>query len=202
MTLGEVLQVSGVSGAVTAVLFVLADFWKPFFAAYLGKKGERLANAEDIEKILREVKLVTAETEAIKAQFSGGLWERQTLWNKRVEVYAELLASITDYLNACTDAFSAHNLRKADPAQPHCDQLLLEAGEKIKASQKRQQLATASFLLFSGNEVMAKFRDFTGLSDAALTPGGNLAEVFAPIHNAIAELSFAMRREIEFERKV
>lgn len=99
MTISELLQVAGVSGAVTAVLFVLADFWKAFFAAYLRKKGERLANAEDIEKILCEVKLVTAETETVKAQISGGLWERQMLWNKKVEMYAELLAANADFLN-------------------------------------------------------------------------------------------------------
>ena len=39
----------GVSGAVTAVLFILADFWKPFFAAYLGKRG----NGSRTPRILR-----------------------------------------------------------------------------------------------------------------------------------------------------
>lgn len=86
MTLSEVFATAGVSSVTTAILFSVAGFWKPYFSSYLAKKGERLANAEDIERILKEVQLVTAETETIRAQIAAGAWDRQTLLIKRIEV--------------------------------------------------------------------------------------------------------------------
>ena len=50
-------------------------FLEAFLRGVSRQKGERLANAEDIEKILTEVQSATAETETFKAQISGGLWE-------------------------------------------------------------------------------------------------------------------------------
>jgi hypothetical protein len=51
----DLLQIAGVSAAVSSMFSVFAEVWRPYLAAYLGKKGERLADAEDIEKILKEV---------------------------------------------------------------------------------------------------------------------------------------------------
>ena len=41
--------------------------------------------------MLKEVKAVTRETETIKAQISGDLWLRQTVWNQKRDVYVNVL---------------------------------------------------------------------------------------------------------------
>ena len=65
--------------------------WGPFFKAYAGEKGKRLATREDIEQIRAELRLQTHETELIKAQISRDLWMRQIHWNQRRDLYGQLL---------------------------------------------------------------------------------------------------------------
>jgi hypothetical protein len=70
--------------AALAVLNLLSIWiWRPFFKAYAGETGKRLATHEDIEQIRSELRLQTEETESIKAQISGGLWIKQIHWNQR-----------------------------------------------------------------------------------------------------------------------
>ncbi len=55
-----------------------------------------MATHEDIENVLTEVGLVTTKTEEIKAQISGDLWNRQTRWNQKRDVYGELLGLVSE----------------------------------------------------------------------------------------------------------
>jgi hypothetical protein len=61
---------------------------------YGEEKGKRLATHEDIENVLRELKLVTTETELIKAQISGDLWNRQTAWTHRLVAYSAAMGGM------------------------------------------------------------------------------------------------------------
>jgi hypothetical protein len=70
---------------------IVLFFWKPWAQAYAGEKAKNIARKEDLDKILAEVRAVTAATEAIKADINGGLWERQMHWNQKRDLYAGAL---------------------------------------------------------------------------------------------------------------
>jgi hypothetical protein len=59
--------------------------------AYEQEKGKRLATHDDIENVLNEVRLITKETETIKAQIGSDLWTRQMVWNHKRDLYKQLL---------------------------------------------------------------------------------------------------------------
>src|ERR1700694_1542438 len=55
------------------------------------ERGKRMATHEDIENVLREVKLVTAETEAIKARIGDEALARQTLRQEKRQLYGDMI---------------------------------------------------------------------------------------------------------------
>jgi len=69
--------------------------------AHAEETGRRLATHEDVENVLHEIKLVTKETEAIKAQISGDLWKQQWKLDRKREAYGNLIATahqVNDHL--------------------------------------------------------------------------------------------------------
>lgn len=79
------------SAGLNALIFCL---WKPWLGAYGSEKGKNLARKEDLDLLVAEVKAVTRGQEEIKSQLAGDLWSKQTLWNEKKSVYAQLLNSI------------------------------------------------------------------------------------------------------------
>jgi hypothetical protein len=70
-------------------------FWKPWAGAYSGEKGKNLARKEDLDKILAEVRAVTLETEAIKAEIQTALTDRERHMKWRIEAYMEAVDAAT-----------------------------------------------------------------------------------------------------------
>lgn len=66
-------------------------FWKPWAGAYAGEKGKNFARKEDLDKILAEVRAVTAIQREIEAHISGEMWKRQWRLNQKRDVYARLI---------------------------------------------------------------------------------------------------------------
>jgi hypothetical protein len=85
---------------VAAVVLIALWFWKPWAASYAGEKGKNLARKEDLDSILTEVKGVTRETEAIKAELQSVLADRERQMRWRIDVYMDALAAITQMTNA------------------------------------------------------------------------------------------------------
>ena len=69
--------------------------------SYEEEAGKRLATKADIENVLEHVRLVTAETEAIKAEISQGLWHRQWLIEQKKEIYGSLLEALDVIYDLC-----------------------------------------------------------------------------------------------------
>jgi hypothetical protein len=65
-----------------------------YLGAYLNEKAKNFARREDIDKITAEVQAVTRTTEEIKADISGGLWDRQKQWEMKKEVLCEASKSV------------------------------------------------------------------------------------------------------------
>jgi len=70
--------------------------WKPYVSGYAEEKGKRLATKEDIENVIVQVRAVTHETESIRTEMQSGMWERQTGWNQKRDIYGGLLKAIGD----------------------------------------------------------------------------------------------------------
>lgn len=83
-------------GATWLLIAAVKVGWVPFFSAYVSEKGRRLATRQDIENVITEVRRVTSETEQIKAQISGDLWNRQMQWNQKRDVYGSLLGLVSE----------------------------------------------------------------------------------------------------------
>src|ERR1035437_6281495 len=78
-------------GGLALLNLVYVAIWKPYLDSYMGEKGKRLATKEDINQVLTEVRLVTSETETIKATISGGLWHRQMILGQKRDLYTQVL---------------------------------------------------------------------------------------------------------------
>jgi len=60
------------------------------------ERGKRMATHDDIENVLREVRLVTAETESIKARVGVEAQERLSLRQEKRTAYGEVIRILSD----------------------------------------------------------------------------------------------------------
>jgi hypothetical protein len=70
------------------LVFVIAGAGA-YLGSYLREKGKNLATREDVERITRT-------TEEIKAEISGQMWEVQTRWSFKRDLYIRLLEGLGD----------------------------------------------------------------------------------------------------------
>jgi len=61
--------------------------------AYFTTRAKNLATHDDLDKLVEQVQAVTRETEAIKAEITGGLWDRQKRWEVRRDILLEFMRS-------------------------------------------------------------------------------------------------------------
>jgi hypothetical protein len=80
--------------AIVALNVIVQIFWKPYLKAYAEEMGKRLAAKEDIQNLLVQVRAVTRETEVIKAQISGGLWQQQWHLGQKRDTYTRLIDTL------------------------------------------------------------------------------------------------------------
>jgi hypothetical protein len=62
--------------------------------AYAEETGKRLATKDDIENVLDQVRAVTRETELVKAEISGGLWQQQWQKTQKRDAYVRLIDTL------------------------------------------------------------------------------------------------------------
>jgi hypothetical protein len=79
----------------------LAGGWLgAYLGAYLKKKGENLATHEDIDKLVDQMRAVTAATKEIESKIEGEAWDRQRLWELKRDVLFEINKAITEMVNS------------------------------------------------------------------------------------------------------
>jgi hypothetical protein len=138
------------TGASALLNFLVLYFWKPWAQAYAGEKAKNVARKEDLDKILLEVRAVTAATESIKADINGGLWERQMCWNQKRDLYAELMKKTHELLNCNT------NLRVAIAGSRAL------SGELARVEQARRDLHSlvGMSFIFANTQCMNALREY------------------------------------------
>ena len=62
-------------------------------AAYEEETGKRAATHEDIDNVLREVRLVTKETERIRTEIGAVAWTRERVWEEKKAAYNKVFKS-------------------------------------------------------------------------------------------------------------
>jgi hypothetical protein len=62
--------------------------------SYEEETGKRLATKDDIGNVLEQVRMVTKETEIIRAQISEGLWQRQWHLTQKRDCYVRLIDAL------------------------------------------------------------------------------------------------------------
>jgi hypothetical protein len=67
-----------------------------WFSSYLQVKAQNLANRADIRKLAEQVRESTRAAEKIKAEISAQIWEVQTRWSFKRDLYVRLLEGLGD----------------------------------------------------------------------------------------------------------
>jgi hypothetical protein len=78
---------------------LLIEEWPKIMAearkkSYEEEIGKRLATKEDIDNVLAQVRAVTRETERVKAEISGGLWQEQWHKTQKRDAYVRLIDAL------------------------------------------------------------------------------------------------------------
>jgi len=87
----------------------------PFLKAYFEGRGKNLATKQDISNVVEQVQAVTRETEKIKAEISGGLWDRQWLKMQKRDAYVRLIDTLENI------RLSRGNIRRIASGPSHVD---------------------------------------------------------------------------------
>jgi hypothetical protein len=112
------IDIGGITvvGAIVVASNLLAQSaGMPFLKAYFEGKGKNLATKQDISIVLEQVRAVTGETEKIKAEISGGLWDRQWLKMQKRDAYVRLIETLENI------RLSRGNIRKIAGGPSHAD---------------------------------------------------------------------------------
>jgi hypothetical protein len=86
-----------------AITTLLSAGCGAYLGAYLKKKGENLATAEDLHQLLIQVESVTQTTKTIEAAISDKMWNRQRQW----ELKRDAVLSAIESLGRADDALLA-----------------------------------------------------------------------------------------------
>jgi hypothetical protein len=71
-------------------VWVLARFTS-VFDAYSGERAKLLAQFHNLSRLVQQTEKLAATTEAIRAQVSDALWDRQRRWEMKRDIYVKLL---------------------------------------------------------------------------------------------------------------
>jgi len=131
-------------GALAVLNLLVVIVWKPFLHSYATEKGKQLATKEDIDNVLSQVRAVTKETESIRADIQGAVWERQTAWAQKRDIYAALLKTVMELQSSFVKVYSASRPLNAYAAAD-LDQIFSECGQQ--STQLRQHYALGLIFL-------------------------------------------------------
>lgn len=84
---------AGSSILTTIAIYLLARFTGAF-DTYAGERAKLLAQAHNLNQLIEQTKALTATAETIKSRVADQVWDRQTRWTYKRDVYVGLIQSI------------------------------------------------------------------------------------------------------------
>jgi hypothetical protein len=182
-------------GGLIVLNIVFCFAWKPYLAAYMAKKGERLATNEDIEKVLKEVRVVTMETERIKTQVSGREWHRQWLLDQRRETYGELLRIVNEMQNANVVIYSRLTNPLSQIAGGQAEDAAWDELDKLVRDFRKTQALALVLLETDANVALRKY--MTTLGSGTLVPAERAKD--AIVSSKPSEMNSLRRRKMSLD---
>src|ERR1017187_3205456 len=82
-----------------------------YLGSYLKKKGENWATQEDIDKLVKQVAIVTQTTKEIEAKITNEVWERQRKWDLKREALFEAMKELATVLYTIGRLEAAYRIR-------------------------------------------------------------------------------------------
>ncbi len=122
LALHEVLA-TGVSLNVSAYIalflgWLVGGALGAFSGAFFTRRGETAAVKRDLETIKDNLRQTSSATEAIKAEITGDLWERQNRWSFKKDLYIRLLVGLGEAASAVRQLIYLDE-RLKDPSHQH-----------------------------------------------------------------------------------
>jgi hypothetical protein len=186
---------------------IAGAFFGWFLRPYLGKKGQDLASHEGTDKVLNEVRAVSARAKEIEAKISGDVWDRQKRWELKRDVLFEAVKKSAAVHQALMRVHAVYQTDKAAMARGETGR----ADEHIKISgvllQASAELDDTYLLvsLVSGGETRKALGEFIPLArdiGMKLTDGHPevLQESRSEVSKKLAAVTAAVRKELEIDK--
>ena len=186
---------------------IAGAFFGWFLRPYLGKKGQDLASHEGTDKVLNEVRAVSARAKEIEAKISGDVWDRQKRWELKRDVLFEAVKKSAAVHQALMKVHAAYQTDKAaitrgDPgrADEHTKPTDVLLG--VTAELDDTYLLVS---LVSGGETRKALGEFIPLArdiGMKLTDGHPevLQESRSEVSKKLAAVTAAVRKELEIDK--
>ena len=187
--------------AVFAFLAALAGALGAWGGAYLTERGKRAAIEEARDSIIEEVRRTTNATEAIKTEFAGGLWLEQARWNRRWDVYVELMRTLSIASMDCVDQLEGlrAEARKSHGVLAEDSPALESAKNAVSVSLRGLQQAGDVAAIILPETVFAALTLAVGQLESAQTPGDverRFLELGAVLDRAHTEIASIARKDL------
>jgi hypothetical protein len=172
-----------------------------YLGAYLNEKGKNFARREDMDKITAEVQAVTRTTEAIKADISGGLWDRQKQWEMKKEVLFEAsksVASVEERIARVQAVLTAAKDRIGQPDWMDAwHDALIEWREVISDFERTLGLVNVVCSLETNIEFLKLRSVAASMTDGLAKKDPNVYDKRSPeLSEAAIRVRFAIRKEL------
>jgi hypothetical protein len=95
---------------------LIGAFAGSYLGAYMKKKAENRAIHEDINKLVDQVRAVTAATKQIEAEISSGVWDKQKRWEMKRDVLFETTKRVAALYDAVSQLQVVLRTQSADAA--------------------------------------------------------------------------------------
>ena len=118
-----------------------------YLGSYLQAKGKNVATREDIDRVVRK-------TEDIKAEISGGLWEKQNRWTFKRDIYIRLLENLGVARMALDHLYDMETVYRSTESEVR-KKRIADAQERRDSALDEIQRTTAVAALILNTEALA-----------------------------------------------